>query len=121
MRTPLRYVVAVGICPQISRIFGYKKARVAGAIELIPWTGLAKIILTATMSKKYHYKSTITRVRQVQELVRTHYEPGRQDRCKRWVYRTKVLPMYGISEKTFYEYLGLDVSEDDDRQLKIDW
>ena len=69
-----------------------------------------------------HHISTIKRALHVQEIVATHYEPGRQDRCKRWVWRTKVLPEMGISEKRFYEYLTIEATEEnhkDDGQLKL--
>jgi len=52
------------------------------------------------------YKSTLKRKEYVEALIREHYEPGRQDRCKRWVYLHYVYPMTKISERTFYRYIG---------------
>jgi hypothetical protein len=52
------------------------------------------------------HKNTIERRRLVRELVARHYEPGRQDRCKLWVYRYHVRREYPMSERTFYRYLG---------------
>lgn len=43
------------------------------------------------------YESTIKRAERVLELVKQHYEPGRQDRCLKWVWRTKVRPELGLS------------------------
>jgi hypothetical protein len=51
-------------------------------------------------------KNTMEKRRLVRELVARHYEPGRQDRCKRWVYRNVVLRIYPMSERTFYRYIG---------------
>ncbi|MCQ2250030.1 MAG: hypothetical protein MJZ66_02855 [Bacteroidales bacterium] len=53
------------------------------------------------------HKSTIKRAELVKQIVDQHYEPGRQDRCKLWVYRTKILPIFGISLRTFFNYLRL--------------
>jgi hypothetical protein len=52
------------------------------------------------------HKNTIEKQRLVRELVAQHYEPGRQDRCKRWVYRNVVKRTYPMSERTFYRYMG---------------
>jgi hypothetical protein len=43
----------------------------------------------------------------VQRMVAQHYEPGRHDRCKLWVYRHHVRPLYHISEATFFRYLAV--------------
>lgn len=55
------------------------------------------------------YKSTAIRAKEVQEIVKKHYEPGRQDRCKLWVYRTIVAKQFGISQRTFFFYLSLNL------------
>jgi hypothetical protein len=55
--------------------------------------------------------STIHRAIGVQQLVGKHYEPGRQDRCKLWVYRHYVYPQYHIGERTFFSYLAMKVDE----------
>lgn len=70
------------------------------------------------MHKKH--VSTIVRASQIKELVARHYEPGRQDRCKLWVYRHIVYPKYGISERTFFRMLD-EKTEEDKRQLCIDF
>ena len=49
--------------------------------------------------------NTAERAQKVRELVARHYEPGRQDRCKRWVYLFVVRKVYAISERTFWRYL----------------
>ena len=50
---------------------------------------------------------TLNRANEIKKLVGLYYEPGRQDRCKRWVYRNIVKPQTGISERTFYRYMNL--------------
>lgn len=52
------------------------------------------------------FKSTLLRKQHIERLIQEYYEPGRQDRCKRWVYLHYVLKELGISERTFYRYLG---------------
>lgn len=68
-------------------------------------------------------KNTILRARLVQQIVEEHYEPGRQDRCLRWVWRNRVIQRYPMSERTFFRYLGIKVEtqhhEQDKRQLNL--
>ena len=52
------------------------------------------------------HTSTKKRREQILALIAQHYEPGRQDRCKRWVYMHYVYKQFGISERTFYRYIG---------------
>lgn len=77
------------------------------------------------MTKKSH-KNVVLRAKKVQELTSLHYEPGRQDRCKRWVFRNIVSKAYPISERTFYRYLSMDASggetqekQEDKNQMKL--
>ncbi|WP_018359346.1 hypothetical protein [Porphyromonas levii] len=42
---------------------------------------------------------------QVSKIVEEWYEEGRHDRCKRWVYRHKVFPVFAISERSFFRSL----------------
>ena len=56
-------------------------------------------------------KHTLLKAKAVQEIVKEWYEPERQDRCKLWVFRNKVSPIYQISERTFFAYLALDTSK----------
>ena len=48
------------------------------------------------------FRSTLTRKQRIEMLLKEYYEPGRQDRCKRWVYLHYVLKELGISERTLY-------------------
>jgi hypothetical protein len=50
-------------------------------------------------------KNVTDRNRKIREIVAEHYEPGRQDRCKLWVYRKVVVKIYPISERTFWRSL----------------
>lgn len=42
---------------------------------------------------------------QVARIVEEWYEEGRHDRCKRWVYRHKVYPLFPMSERSFFRSL----------------
>ena len=53
------------------------------------------------------YKSTAKKSQIIRRIVQENYEPGRQDRCKLWVYRNKIRPILGISERTFFRMLNL--------------
>lgn len=68
-------------------------------------------------------KSTIKRAKAVQELVKLHYEEGRQDRSKMWVLRNVVSRSENpISPATFFRYLKIKEKthpKEDDRQLKL--
>lgn len=60
----------------------------------------------------------------VKRIVDANYEPGRQDRCKLWVFRNIVSKELPIGERTFWRYIGEDTDnkhEDDPRQRKIDF
>ena len=59
----------------------------------------------------------------VRQLVADNYEVGRQDRCKRWVYRHIVRKSYPMSERTFWRYLreNNDSKQVDPRQMLIDF
>ncbi|MDR1120055.1 MAG: hypothetical protein LBM08_03980 [Dysgonamonadaceae bacterium] len=50
-------------------------------------------------------KNVIKRALLVQKILKEHYEPGRQDRCKLWVWRNVINKIYPISEATFFRYL----------------
>lgn len=45
------------------------------------------------------------RDKMVWDIVQQWYEPGRDDRSKRWVYRHKVLPILPMSERSFFRCL----------------
>lgn len=71
-------------------------------------------------------KNMLLRAKMVQDLTAEHYEAGRHDRCKRWVFKHIVSKVYPMSERTFFRYLSIDVSEEnigkkteDKRQLKL--
>jgi hypothetical protein len=52
------------------------------------------------------HKNTIEKRNLVRALVAQHYEEGRHDRCKRWVYLNIVKRTYPMSERTFFRYLS---------------
>lgn len=72
-------------------------------------------------NKTGYYK----RAEQIQAIVREHYEPGRQDRCLKWVWRRHVQPLYGVCYITFLKYLKVKIPAEvddipkDPRQLSL--
>ena len=70
-------------------------------------------------------KGYYIRVANMQRIAREHYEPGRQDRCYKWVWRKYIVPMYGVSYITFMQSLKVDIPEEpkedaqDRRQLSL--
>jgi hypothetical protein len=69
-------------------------------------------------------QSSIKRAEDVRLLTLQHYEPGRHDRCKRWVYLHHIYPRFGISESTFFRDLreqqpSVCRKPEDKRQLKL--
>jgi len=73
------------------------------------------------MNGKHTHESRQKSAEKVKQLLELHYEPGRQDRCKLWVYRNIIKKETGISERTFFRYLKKIEPEkkEDDRQLKL--
>lgn len=75
------------------------------------------------MGKKQKvFKSTRRKAEKVKDLVRQHYQPGRQDRCLLWVYRHIVKPDTGISERTYFRYLvemEEEAKQEDPNQLRL--
>jgi hypothetical protein len=70
------------------------------------------------------HKSTRMSAERVKALLRADYEPGRQDKCKLAVFRNKIKPLTGISERTFWRYMQQIEAEnekpaDDPNQLKL--
>jgi hypothetical protein len=69
--------------------------------------------------------NTIKRAQKIKNLVNANYEAGRQDRCKRQVFKNIVSKEYPMSERTFWRYLNLEQKERqaefDKRQLNIDF
>jgi heat shock protein HspQ len=68
--------------------------------------------------------NTILKALKIQELVCKHYEAGRQDRCKLWVFRNIVVKIYPMTERTFYRYMAIDTESKEEikkdcRQLKL--
>jgi len=76
------------------------------------------------MAKRKKHKSTHLSAERVKGMLRADYEPGRQDRCKLAIYRNKIKPVTGISERTFWRYMNEieaenEKPEDDPNQLKL--
>ncbi len=71
--------------------------------------------------RQHNHESRTKQAELVKALVKENYEPGRQDRCKSWVYRNIIKPRIGISEKTFWRYLGVKPQQkpEDKNQLNL--
>lgn len=71
-------------------------------------------------------ENLLKRIENVQRIVEENYEPGNQSKCKLQAFRNHVLDVYPMSERTFWRYMGIDLSkrrnkpvEDDPRQMKL--
>ncbi len=53
----------------------------------------------------YNKRGYFLRAKVLQEIAKQHYEPGRQDRCLKWVWRRHIYPAYGICYRTFLRCL----------------
>lgn len=77
------------------------------------------------MRKSTINENTLKKALMIRAMVEAHYEPGRQDRNRRWVFRHVVLKVYPISERTFWRYMTLTRNitrkpePDDPNQLKL--
>jgi hypothetical protein len=58
------------------------------------------------MSKKPN-PNTLKQAELIARIIKQHYEPGRQDRNLRWIYRNHILKTYPISERTYWRYVSL--------------
>ncbi|MBK9292583.1 MAG: hypothetical protein IPM52_13305 [Bacteroidetes bacterium] len=57
--------------------------------------------------------NTMRKARLIRQMVDEHYEPGRQDRNRKWVYRNIVVKIYPMSLTTFWRYMRLTRNEAD--------
>lgn len=70
-------------------------------------------------------ENLLKRIENVQRIVKDNYEQGNQSKCKTQAYRNHVLPVYPMSERTFWRYVNTDINNvgkknaDDPRQLKL--
>ena len=78
------------------------------------------------IDKQYSLVSTVNANRvleKVKEIIRNNYEEGRQDRSKIAIYRNKILPVFGIDERTFWRYMREIENEykisEDKNQLRL--
>lgn len=71
------------------------------------------------MSKRSQ-NNMLLRAKMVQDLTAAHYEPGRHDRCKRWVFMHIVCKVYPMSERTFFRYLSIDTEKHKTTDQKVD-
>ncbi|NMA73135.1 MAG: hypothetical protein GX963_03040 [Bacteroidales bacterium] len=55
-------------------------------------------------------ENTLNKIKIVADIVKQHYEPGRQDRCLKWCYSNIVKKLYPMSERTFWRYMAIAVN-----------
>ena len=60
----------------------------------------------------YNKRGYYRRARVIQEIVRQHYEPERQDRCKAAIWRRYIYPQFGVCYQSFLRYLHTRVPEE---------
>lgn len=63
------------------------------------------------MSNRKRYRSTIKRIKEIQNIVKREYEPGDQQRCYKAIWRKFVYPRYGVCYDTYLSYIGVKPSE----------
>ncbi len=63
------------------------------------------------MSNRKRFRSTIKRIKEIQDIVVREYEPGDQKKCYKAVWRRFVFPRYGVCYDTFLSYIGVKPSE----------
>ena len=51
--------------------------------------------------------NTINKAILVHALVEQYYEPGNQSRCRLWVFRNYIKPVYPMCERIFWRYMGI--------------
>lgn len=57
----------------------------------------------------YINSNHLEKVKQAVEVTKAHYEPGRQDRNHRWVWRTQIYDMFHVEYKTYLGWLRKDL------------
>lgn len=55
-------------------------------------------------------KNLLKRIENVQRIVKENYEAENQSKCKLQVYRKFVMPIYPMSERTFWRYMNTDIN-----------
>jgi hypothetical protein len=55
-------------------------------------------------------ENLLKRIENVRRIVEENYEPGNQSKCKLQAYRKHVMPVYPMSERTFWRYMNADIN-----------
>lgn len=74
------------------------------------------------MARPKIFLSTIKTAKHVKDVLAANYEPGRQDKSKEQVYRTKIKPETGLSRRQFFRLLQMPdepPEAEDPNQLKL--
>ena len=51
------------------------------------------------------HDNTAKKAELISKIIEEHYEAGRHDRCKAWIWRNVVRKTYPMSRRTFFRYL----------------
>ena len=62
----------------------------------------------------YNNKNFLKRRAAAVRLANEYYEPGRQDRCYKWVWRKYIRPVYQVEYKTFMLWIAAERAKDPD-------
>ena len=82
---------------------------------------LAEQDKVSDFSMAYNKKGYFLRAKAIKRIAAEHYEPGRQDRCYKWVWKRHIRPVYVICYNTFLKYLKCvePGAEDGGTQLRL--
>lgn len=58
-------------------------------------------------------ENLLKRIENVQRIVEENYEPGNQSKCRLQAYRKNVMPVYPMSERTFWRYMNTELNAKD--------
>lgn len=53
----------------------------------------------------YSKNGYFRRAEEIQRITNEHYEPGRQDRCLKWVWKRHIYPTFGVCYSSYLGYL----------------
>lgn len=67
----------------------------------------------------YHNKNVQKKRRHAMEVTAQHYEPGRQDRCYRWVWNKYIKDTFHVEYKTYLHWVRTEKKNQQDTQQSL--
>ena len=67
----------------------------------------------------YNNKNLIRRQQHAIRITEQYYEPGRHDRCYRWVWRKYIYEMFHIEYRTYLKWLRAEKKRQKDRDEQL--